>query len=285
MVSRMAVIKKSAARNVGRRRKVMKMMTRISGMVRLCILPLAVLFLAPGLWAISDLDLLKQADSLVSYYNVDFSAEYTIVQDKPGQARSTTVAGVFRRDSQETYVIVIMQPAISRGQGYLKQGNTLWFYDPESRRFNTTSSKERFQNTNASNSDFTRSTLAEDYRIVGGEDTVLGRFKCRILSLEALTNTVTYPKMKIWISEDGLARKTEDYSLSGQLLRTSAFPDYHRVGGRYVPKQILFVDALRGAVIDGKFINEKTQITISRPSFEKVADTVYSKTFLETVNK
>jgi outer membrane lipoprotein-sorting protein len=240
---------------------------------------------ASSLWALSDEDLLKKVDALASFPDTDFSAEYTIVQEKPGQARSTTVAGVFRRDSKETYVIVIMQPAVSRGQGYLKQGNTLWIYDPESRRFNSTSSADRFQNTNARNSDFTCSTLSLDYRITGGEDAVLGRFKCRVLALESRGGGVAYPRMKVWVSEDGLIRKSEDYSLSGQLLRTSAFPDYYRIGSRYVPKQILFVDALRGAVIDGKFINEKTQITISRPSFEKVADSVYSKTFLETVNK
>lgn len=236
-------------------------------------------------WAISDGELLKNADALASYYDTDFSAEYTIVQEKPGQARSTTVAGVFRRDSRETYVIVILQPAISRGQGYLKQGNTLWFYDPESRRFNTTSSVERFQNTNARNSDFTRSTLADDYRITAGEDAALGRFRCRILTLESVTTDVTYPRMKVWISDDGLVRKTEDYSLSGQLLRTSAFPDYYQIGRRFVPKRVLFVEELRGAVIDGKFVNEKTQITINKPSFEKAADSVYSKTFLESVNK
>jgi outer membrane lipoprotein-sorting protein len=222
---------------------------------------------------------------LASYLDTDFSAEYTIVQDKPGQSRSTTVAGVFRRDSIETYAIVIMQPAVSRGQGYLKQGRTLWFYDPESRRFNTTSSQERFQNTNARNSDFTRSTLAQDYRILRGENVVLGRFSCRLLTLEAITTDVTYPRMKIWISEDGLVRKTEDYSLSGQLLRTSAFPDYHRVENRFVPKRILFEETLKGAVIDGKFINERTQITIGRPSFAKVPDSTYSKTFLESVNR
>jgi hypothetical protein len=183
------------------------------------------------------------------------------------------------------YVIIIMQPTVSKGQGYLKQGKTLWFYDPESRRFNTTSSQDRFQNTNARNSDFTRSTLAEDYRITGGEGEILGRFKCRVLTLEGLTDELTYPKMKIWISEDGLVRKTENYSLSGQLLRTSAFPDYHQIGSRFVPRRILFVDALRGAVINGEFVNEKTQITISKPSFEKVPDSVYSKTFLETVNR
>ncbi|MDR2370856.1 MAG: outer membrane lipoprotein-sorting protein [Treponema sp.] len=242
-------------------------------------------FVSPFLWAVSDQELLEQVDALASYYDTDFSAEYTIVQDKPGQARSTTVAGVFRRDSSETYVIIVMQPAVSRGQGYLKQGNTLWIYDPESRRFNTTSSAERFQNTNARNSDFTRSTLARDYRITGGGNAALGRFDCRVLTLESVNNEVTYPRMKIWISTDGLIRKSEDYSLSGQLLRTTAIPDYHHIGRRFVPRRILIVDELRGASINGSFVNERTQITINKPSFEKVADSVFSKTFLESVNK
>lgn len=248
---------------------------------------LFIMLLAGGtsLWALTDLELLKKADSLASYMDSDFSAEYTIVQDKPGQSRSTTVAGVFRRDSREMYVIVIMQPEISKGQGYLKQGKTLWVYDPQSRKFNTTSSSDRFQNTNARNSDFTRSTLAEDYKILSGENQDLGKYKCRVLTLEAITTEVTYPRMKIWISEDGLVRKTEDYSLSGQLLRTSAFPDYYQIGSRFVPKYILFVDELRGATVNGKFVNEKTQITINKPSFSKLADSVFSKTFLETVNR
>jgi len=250
-------------------------------------LALLAFFMSAGtrLHAISDQELLAKVDSLASYYNADFSAEYTIVQEKPGQGLSTTVAGVFRRDSSETFVIVIIQPLISKGQGYLKQDKTLWFYDPESRRFNTTSNAERFQNTNARNSDFTRSTLTQDYKVTAGEDTVLGRFQCRLLTLEAVTTEVTYPKMKVWISNDGLLRKSEDYSLSGQLLRTSAIPDYYRINGRFVPRQILFVDALRGAVINGVFMNEKTQISISRPSFNKIADSVFSKAFLETVNK
>jgi outer membrane lipoprotein-sorting protein len=235
--------------------------------------------------ALPDDALLKKVDSLASYYGTDFSAQYTIVQNKPGNKPATTVAGIFRRDSLETYVIVIMQPAISRGQGYLKQGQTLWFYDPESRRFNSSSNQDRFQNTNARNSDFTRSTLADDYRVVRGEDVRLGQYDCRVLTLEARSDEVTYPRMKVWIDEKGLLRKTEDYSLSGQLLRTTALPEYVTINGRYVAAKILLVDALRGATINGTFIHEETQITISKPSFEKMPDSVFSKTFLEQVNK
>jgi outer membrane lipoprotein-sorting protein len=253
--------------------------------LRTGILAAAFLLISPVLWALPDNELLKKVDSLASYFGTDFSAQYTIVQNKPGGKPTSTVAGVFRRDSSETFVIVVMQPSISRGQGYLKQGQTLWFYDPESRRFNSSSNQDRFQNTNARNSDFTRSTLSEDYQVITGEDARLGQYNCRVLTLEAATKEVTYPKMKIWVDEQGLLRKTEDYSLSGQLLRTSAIPEYVTINGRYVPKRILFVDALRGATISGRFVNEETQITISQPSFEKVPDSVFSKTFLEQVNK
>ncbi len=229
--------------------------------------------------------LLEQADNLVNYPGTDFSAEYTIVQDKPGQSRTTTIAAVFRRDSKETYVILVKEPSINKGQGYLKQGGTLWFFDPESRKFNSTSSSDRFQNTNARNSDFTQSTLAQDYDVVSGSEGKLGRFDCWVLELEANNDEVTYPKMKIWISKDGLVRKTEDYSLSGQLLRTTAIPDYYKLDEVFVPKRILFIDALRGATINGKFQNEKTQITITKPSLGNLPDSVFSKSFLESMNR
>ena len=253
--------------------------------IRLFVAALIALNTGGLLHANTDQELLARVDALVSFLDTDFSGEYTILQDIPGQGVSRTVAGVFRRDSADTFVIVVMEPLNSRGQGYLKEGNTLWFYDPDSRRFNVTASANRFQNTNARNSDFTRSTLAQDYRVIAGEDAALGRFQTRLLTLEAVTNEVTFPRMKVWICSDGLLRKSEDFSLSGQLLRTSAIPDYHQVGSRFVPRQMLFVDELRGAVVNGTFVNERTQITISRPSLNRVADSVFSKTFLESVNR
>lgn len=246
---------------------------------------LLLILFTPAVSAQDHTELLRKVDALASYTDSDFSAKYIIVQDKPGQGRTTTESAVFRRDADDMYVIVIMKPDINKGQGYLKKGPTLWFYDPESRCFNSTRSSERFQNSNARNSDFTRSTLAQDYDVITGERVRLGRFDCWLLTLEANTDEVTYPRMKIWISDDGLVRKTEDYSLSGQLLRTSAFPSYTRVGEKYVPARILFIDELKGSMIDGEFIHEKTHITIRKPSFEDVPDSVFSKTFLENVNR
>ena len=106
-----------------------------------------------------------------------------------------------------------------------------------------------------------------------------------MLDLEAISNDMTYPRMRIWISQDGLVRKTEDSSLSGQLLRTSLFTDYWRIGNRFVPRQVVFIETLRGAIINGRFVNETTQINVNNPSFNRLADATFSKAFLERFSR
>lgn len=222
------------------------------------------------------INILKEVDDLANFPNSDFSAQYTIVQDIPGQTRKTTVAAVFRRDKSQTYTIIITKPENDKGQGYLKQGKTLWFYDPDSGKFNSTSSKDRFQNSNARNSDFTSSTLDKDYNIISGEKVKLGKYNCWKLDLEANNDEVTYPFMTIWISEDRLVRKTEDFSLSKKLLRTTVIPYYQRVGEKYFPSKMLYIEHLE---------SEKTQITISKPSLKSLPDNTFSKAFLESVSR
>ena len=232
-----------------------------------------------------DLERLKKADENLSYLESDFSAEYEIVQDIPGEGRTSTVAAVFRRDRDDIYTIIILEPEIDRGQGYLKQGETLWVYDPESGRFNTTSSRDRFQNSNARNSDFTRSTLAEDYDILSVEPVRLGQFDAYLYELESDKKGVTYPYMKVWITDDGRILKTEDHSLSRQLIRVTAVPEYRALGVKMVPQKIYIIEVLEGAFIDGKFVNERTIVTVNQPSFDPVPDSVFSKAFLERMRR
>jgi outer membrane lipoprotein-sorting protein len=229
--------------------------------------------------------ILKQADSLVNFADSDFSAMYTFVQETPGQGTSTKQAMVFRRDKANTYLIVIVKPQEDKGKGYLKSANNLWFYDPVSRRFTFTNAKDRFQNMNARNSDFTRSNLAGDYRVTGSARQKLGRFDCWVLDLEAKTDDIGFPRMKIWISDDGLVRKTEDYSFSGQHLRTTAFPVYQQVGARYVPESVVILDELRGATINGAFAKERTTYTITRPSLQRLPDATFTKAWLENLGE
>ena len=233
--------------------------------------------------------LLQLAEDNSAFYETDFSGNYTVVQEKPGEGKNVTEAILYRRDKTAKWTILITGPAKEKGKGYLQYDDNIWFFDPADRRFTFTSAKDKFQNTNANNSDFTPQHYARDYSIKSYEEVKLGNLDCVLFELTAKVENVTYPMLKIWVTkDDGLVRKKEDYSLSGQKLRTTAVPSYQivKAGDRSysVPVSMLIQDNLRGKKISGKVQYEKTQITIKNVSFEKVSDTVYTKPYLEMMS-
>lgn len=230
--------------------------------------------------------LLKRTDSTTQFFDTDFTADYTIVQDIPGQGQNSRNAIIYRRDSINSYTIIINAPVKDKGKAYLQQDSTLWFFDPADKQFTFTNAKDKFQDTNANTSDFAPQYYSRDFAIKSSTEVKLGSFSCILFELEAIVDNVDYPKIKLWVTEnDGLIRKKEDYSLSGQLLRTTAIPSYQKVNGKSVPVNMLIVDNLRGKKINGKIQNEKTQISIKNVSFAKQDDAVYTKAYIEMISK
>ncbi|MDD5811938.1 MAG: outer membrane lipoprotein-sorting protein [Treponema sp.] len=226
--------------------------------------------------------LLEKADKNTSFAGTDYKANYTVVTDKPGAGKSVTTAVMYRRDSKNMFTILITGPDADKGKGYVQFDDSIWFYDPRDKQFTFTSARNKFQNSSINNSDLVPFTFAKDYDIKSFSEVKLGKFDCVLYELTAKTKNVDYSVIKLWVSKaDGLIRKKEDYSLSGQLLRTTAIPSYQKVGERYVPGGMLVVDNLRGTKIDGKMQYEKTQISISNVTFQKQSNVVYSKQFLQ----
>lgn len=214
---------------------------------------------------------LEAVDALATFEN-DFSARYTVVHDN-GVTQDKRVTAVFRRDKDQTFLILTLEPETSWGKGYLRVGNSLWLYDPRDRQFTLTSAKDRFESSNARLSDFSGSSWARDYRVTSVRQETLGKFDCQVYDLKALRDDVTFPRTVLWVSRDNLVRKSLDYSLSNQLLREVAIPSWQKVGTRYAPVKVLIRDALK---------NENTQMTITQPSTAKVNDNVYTKEYLES---
>ncbi len=239
-----------------------------------------------GLWAQTPEELLQLTQDNTAFFTTDFSGKYTVVQEKPGEGKSLTEAIMYRRDKTNQWTILVPGPVKEKGKGYLQSNGNIWFYDPSDKRFTFTSSKDKFQNTNANNSDFAPQYYCRDYTIESAEKVKLGAFNCVLFTLVAKVDSVDYPRLKLWVTEnDGLVRKKEDYSLSGQLLRTTAIPSYQIVEfeeKKYsVPVSMLIMDNLRGKKIEGKMQYERTQISIYNVSFFKVDDIVYTKPYLE----
>lgn len=252
----------------------------------------AALLFTGNLWALSDAEcetLLKRAENNTAFYETDFKGSYTVVQNKPGEGQNVTEAIMYRRDKTGAWTILVTGPAKEKGKGYLQFDSNIWFYDPADKRFTFTSAKDKFQNTNANNSDFAPQHYARDYSIESAEEVTLGKMNCVLFTLKAKVDSVDYPMLKLWITKnDGLVRKKEDYSLSGQKLRTTAIPSYQLVkaGGKSysIPVSMLIQDNLKGKKISGKVQYEQTQITIRNVEFAKVADTVYTKPYLEMMS-
>ena len=234
-------------------------------------------------------NLLQKAEDNTSFYETDFKGSYTVVQNKPGEGQNVTEAIMYRRDRTGSWTILVTAPAREKGKGYLQFDNNIWFFDPADRRFTFTNAKDKFQNTNAHNSDFAPQHYARDYFIEKAEETTLSKMKCVLFTLSAKTKEVDYPKLKLWVTkDDGLVRKKEEYSLSGQKLRTTAIPSYQLIKAvekNYsIPVSMLIQDNLKGKKIDGKVQYEQTQITIRNVIFEKVSDTIYTKPYLELMS-
>jgi hypothetical protein len=222
--------------------------------------------------------LLKEIDENKNFLNNDFTGTYTIIQDKVDEGTSYKQAKFFRRDSEDKMVILLLKPEINKGEGYFQAEGNLWFYDPESRKFTHTSSKENFHDTDAKNSDFRKSSFAEDYDVEGYTEGKLGQYDVYIVDLAANNNEVTYPFLKLWIRKDiNIILKIEDYSLTRRLMRTELFPNYIQTEGKYIPSKMIFIDEIT--------VGNKTQILLEDVSLADLPDSVFTKSFIERVNR
>ena len=246
------------------------------------LLLLAALLLAPVLGSAADetdyLAILRAIDRSRSFDATDFSAVFTVVSEKPDEENSVFKAQMFRRDAEDKFVMVFLEPDVQRGQGYLQVDDNLWFYDPDSRKFSHSSMRESLQDSEANNSDLNESSLADDYTVEAASEGSLGRYDVYILELSARHDEVAFPQLKLWVWRDNdLVLKAQNFSLSGRLMRSDYFPKYVRVEDRLLPSQMLFVDELKEG--------ERTQVTMANTSLARVPDSVFSKSYLERVNR
>ena len=241
------------------------------------LLLLAALAAAPAL----DIDgegILKVIDEQSNFENRDFSSVMSMVREDPEDGVEKMTVQQFRRDREDKFVFLFLEPAVRKGQGYLRIDDNLWFYDPESRKFSHESMKEHMAGTDARNSDFGVSKLHDDYNVLSAVPGTLGKYEVYILDLAARHNEVTYPGRKIWVTRDThLLLKSEDYSETGRLLRTTLIPNYARAGAQLVPSRVIFVDEL----VKGK----KTSILLSEISLAPLPDSVFTKAYVERVNR
>jgi outer membrane lipoprotein-sorting protein len=240
----------------------------------------AALFTGTTMWALTNetgTAILKEIDSYSLLSGMDFSASLSMIKEDPAEGTNKTSVILFRNDDDDKFLLLIKEPEVKKGQGYLNIDDNLWFYDPGSRKFSHTTMNDQFDNSEANNSDFRSRSYSDDYTVASVEESMLGKYAVYILNLEAVNDEVTYPSEKFFVTVDGhLLLKSEDYSKSGRLMRSSYYQKYQKISDKYIATTMIFVDEL----IEGK----KTTISMSDLSTKDLPDTVFTKAFVERVS-
>lgn len=228
--------------------------------------------------------LLDEIDQIGNFEDSDFASDVSMAAVDSKGKTTFTKARVYRRDKEEKYVLIITEPESQKGKGYLQINDSLWIYDPSSRKFEHTTMKETIEGSDAKYSDFNMGTLSDDYAIKDVASDKLGGHECWVLELHATATDVAYPIMRIWVRKDlPIVLRSNEYGLSidtttnkPRLLRISLFQSYMKIGDKYMPSKILQVDNLNQG--------ERTQVTIENPTTAKQDDFIFTKVYLERVS-
>lgn len=253
-------------------------------MTKKIFLILGVLLLAGGaaLWATEGepdfAAIMESLDLRSKFEGTDFSSRLTIITEDPEEGVDKQILNQFRNDDADEFLMITLQPLSKKGQGVLIVEDNAWIYDPESRKFTHMSLKENYEDTDAKMNDFGATSYAEDYEVARYTEGKLGDYHVWIVEWEAVNDEVPYPYVTAYIDKESeLLLMTREYSLSKRLLRSSYFLKYARIGEKYISTRMIFKDETMD--------NAKTTITISSVSLDEVDDSIFTKSYLERVNR
>ena len=212
-------------------------------------------------------------------YKGDYSCTVSLVIEKPGKPKENLQFKFFERIDKELFTMVQLFPDADKGNGYLKEGDNIWSYDPISRKFSHSSLKEAIGDSDIKVDDMSNddSSFRKNYKVTGLREEKLGKYDVYVISLEATTSLPAYEKSDFYIRKDiKLLLKRVDFSASGRLMRTILIPKYAKTEKGYVGYQTIIRDELNPG--------EQTQQVISDLSFESIPDKVFTKAYLEGLN-
>ena len=229
-------------------------------------------------------EILEQIEQIMEITK-DVKTKVTMTQQKVDQGVKTIEMIYYRRDEDDSFLIVMTAPEVEKGNGYLRVGDNFWMYRRNTRTFQHVNRDESIGGSDAKAADFEKRKLTELYQ--GAKDEMgnellteenLGKIPVYKFELHAKVNDVDYPKKIYWVKKDDyLPLKEESYSLSGTLMQTAYYLKYAPIKGRFVPVKHMYIDEFEKG--------NKTMVDISNISTKKLDKKIFTKAYLENLSK
>ena len=232
----------------------------------------------------SILKILQELDK-VGRLNNDLSANIRLIQQKAAQGVKQYDLYYYRRDADDSFLMVLTAPDSKKGDGYLRTGDNFWMYLRNTRTFQHVNRDESISGTNMNAGEFEKRKWTEHFEGIkdaDGKDMIseekLGKIPVYKFSIKAKVRDVAYPHLTIWVRQDNfLVLKVDSYSLSKTLMLTNYYLKYTEVSGRYIPLKIMSVDKFE--------LGNKTITEISGISLKPLKKTIFTKAYLENLSR
>jgi len=206
------------------------------------------------------------------------TATINMVMVSPDRGTQTRKQVIYRRDKDNAFLMMTLEPESRKGQGLLLVDQNMWRYDPTSRKYTHTDLKEAYENSTIRNADFKRFQRAMDYSVTTVDSGTLGKYKVWVANLKANNDEVPFPYIKIWVEKDRqIVLKQEEYSLSKKLLRTTYYTNYVQIGKSFIPTVQISQDGL--------IPEKRSQMTYTNISTKAIPDDVFTKNYLERMSQ
>jgi outer membrane lipoprotein-sorting protein len=220
-------------------------------------------------------EILLRADR-IRFPDNGFQVDVTITTTEPDNEPDERAYRILSKGNSQT-LVQTTAPAVDRNQILLMRDSDLWAFLPNLSQPIRLPLSQRLTGQVA-NGDLARANFAGDYepRILRKEKVASETYY--VLQLDAVNNWATYRRVLYWVNvKDSRPHKAEFYALSGRLLKTAYYHEFHDLGGEIRPTKIVVEDALRK--------NHRSVLEYTDMVERELPDKIFTKDYLKKLSR
>lgn len=239
--------------------------------------------LSASAWALTE----KETAELVALLDSrqqntgDYGSVVFIDQKEKNGTNKAFEARVFRRDSDDKWMLIFTKPKSEAGKGYLRIEKNLFLYEPALGKWERQTERASIAGTNSRRDDLDESRLAQEYTAKFVANESLGKFKVHRIKLSAKPGVeVGSPLLELWVDTDSKnILKRQESALSGKLLRTIYYPAWEKKFSKsknadvYIPREIRVFDEVEKG--------NSTTVVLRDVKLDPLDANIFTKAWLE----
>jgi outer membrane lipoprotein-sorting protein len=220
-------------------------------------------------------EMLLRADR-IRFPEGGFMVDVVITTTQPDSGPDERAYRILSKGNSQT-LVQTTAPVVDRNQILLMRDRDLWAFLPNLSQPIRLPLSQRLTGQVA-NGDLARANFVGDY-----EPKLLRKEKIdgetyQVLQLDAIDKWVTYRRVLYWVNANNFRPfKAEFYALSGRLLKTALYQEFHNLGGETRPTRLVVEDALRHG--------NRSVLEYSNMVERDLPDKIFTKDYLKKLSR